>query len=69
MPYALTYTWSRAAKILITVDFQIVYVTEFCKNYHVCMYKQLKQLESLNLNLCDNKSLANQTYLCNYSGN
>ena len=31
MPYTLTYTWSRAAKILITVDFQIVYVTEFAK--------------------------------------
>ena len=69
MPYALTYTWSNAAKILITVDFQIVYVTEFCKHYHVCTYKQLKYLESLNLNLCDNKSQANQLYLCNYSGN
>ena len=43
-----------------------IYVTGFWKT---TIYTQVKQLESLTLNLCSSKSGANQMYFCNYSGN
>ena len=42
------------------------YVTGFWKP---TIYTQVKQLESLTLNLCGSKPQGNQMYFCNYSGN